>query len=95
MQCPGNHDLLEMDTVLYNGFGGYRVEKDGKLFYEGDPAWDADWEKYMTLQQLEKEAQKEPKADWRVILNLPLRSGEWQRHGENEWVLINSGIGFA
>lgn len=93
MHCPGNHDLLAMDTVLYNGFGGYKVVKNGELYYVGD--YDKDWEYYQTLEKIEQAARKEPEKDWRVILDLPLRSGEWQRHGENEWVLIKSGLGFA
>lgn len=93
MHCPGNHDTLAMDEVLHNGFGGYRVTKDGKTFYEGDPQ--GEWESFKTLADIEVEARKEPEADWRVHLDLPLRSGEWQRHGDDEWVLINSGLGFA
>lgn len=34
--CPATEDKLEMDTVLYQGFGGYHVEKDGEVFYCGD-----------------------------------------------------------
>lgn len=93
MHCPGNHDLLELDTVLYNGFGGYAVSKNGVNYYCGEP--DQEWESFKTLQDIENEAVKDPEADWRVELNLPLRSGEWQRHGDSEWVLIDSGLGFA
>lgn len=93
MQCPGSHTLLEMDTVLYQGFGGYHVEKDGEEYYF--PNSDLEWEEYKTLSQIEEEAVLEPDADWRVILNNPLRGGTWQRHGVDEWVLIESNIGFA
>lgn len=93
MQCPGNHDLLDMDEVLHNGFGGYSVMKDKKHYYSGDP--NGAWESFKTLRDIERAARRDSKADWRVILDLPLRSGEWQRHGKDEWVLIKSGLGFA
>lgn len=93
MHCPGNHDLLEMDTVLYQGFGGWHVEKNGEIYYSGDPQ--AEWETFKTLAQIELEAAKEPDADWQVHLNNPLRDGVWQRHGASEWVLIKSGPGFV
>jgi len=50
--CPGNEDVLTMDTVLYMGFGGYKVLKGAKLFYMGD--CDLEWEKYKTLKDMEK-----------------------------------------
>lgn len=93
MHCPRTEDLLPMDKVLHNGFGGYSVWKDGKHYYSGDP-W-GDWGSFKTLADIESEATKEPNADWRVKLDLPLRDGKWQRHGDREWVLIKSGPGFA
>lgn len=35
--CPGSEDLLPLNEVLYNGFGGYSVHKNGKYFWSGDP----------------------------------------------------------
>lgn len=93
MQCPGTHDLLPLDEVLYMGFGGYTVTKDGNLYYEGDP--NGAWEGFKTLAEIEVEAAKEPDADWRVVLNNPMRGGTWQRHGAEEWVLVESNMGFA
>jgi hypothetical protein len=93
MHCPGNHELLEMDTELYQGFGGYMVTKDDKLFYMGDPQ--GEWGSFKTLANIEQEACREPNADWRVHLDLPLRDAVWQRHGPKEWVLIKTGLGFA
>ena len=92
MHCPGNHDYLSMDTVLYQGFGGYDVTKDGKHYYHAPMD---DWSNSKKLTDIEEEAVKDPDADWRINLNLPLRSGVWQRHGKDKWVLIESGLGFA
>ena len=93
MQCPGTHTLLEMDTVLYQGFGGYHVEKNGEIYYFPDS--DLEWNEYKTLYDIEVDALKDPEADWRVILNNPLRGGTWQRHDIEQWVLIESNMGFA
>lgn len=93
LHCAGSHDLLEMDTELYQGFGGYHVEKNGEVFYFPDS--DLKWEEYKTLAQIEEDAAKEPDADWRVILNNPFRGATWQRHGKDEWVLIETNLGFA
>jgi len=43
--CPTTEDTLEMDTVLYQGFGGYHVNKNGKLHYMGDSDQDFNWRK--------------------------------------------------
>lgn len=93
IHCPGSQDLLAMDEVLYNGFGGYSVSKDGKHFYSGDP--NGEWDSFKTLADIEVSAKKEPESDWRVRLDNPLRDAEWQRQGDDQWVLIKSGLGFA
>lgn len=90
--CPQTEDILPMDTVLYQGFGGYHVEKDSKTFYWGDS--NLEWEEYKTLADIEKEAKKSPRSEWRVILNNPLRGATWERK-KDSWVLIETNIGFA
>ena len=90
--CPQTEDTLKLDTVLYNGFGGYIVRKNGELFYSGDP--NGGWKSFPTLRKFEKLARKE-KAKWEVILNNPLRGATWQRKGKDKWILKETNMGFA
>jgi hypothetical protein len=71
-------EVLEMDTVLYYGFGGYEVRKDGEMYYRGES--DEDWENFKTLEEIEKDAQKSPKSKWEVELYEPLSGATWQRN---------------
>lgn len=92
MCCPGNEDLLSMDTVLYQGFGGYHVEKNGEIYYWADS--DLDWEKYKTLSEIERVAKRTPSDEWKVVLNNPLRGATWIRK-RGQWHLIETNMGFA
>lgn len=91
--CPRTGDILGIDTVLYNGFGGYHVEKDGQTYYQGDP--NGEWERFKTLAQIEEEAKKDPHVLWKVILNNPLRGAVWGRKENGEWILLETNQGFA
>lgn len=90
--CPRTEDLLEMGTVLYQGFGGYHVKKDEEIFYWADS--DLEWKKYKTLADIEKSAKRSPKSKWIVILNNPLRGATWERK-RGKWYLIETNQGFA
>lgn len=92
LKCPGNEDYLPMNTKIVAGFGLAEITKNGKTVYHD---LNVEWDDAPTLMKFELMAKKEPNADWRFILDLPLRSGEWQRHGRNKWALIKSGVGFA
>lgn len=91
--CPATVEKLDMHTRMYQAMGGWVIFKDGKQFYMGD--FNKEFEEYPTLMKFENLARKEPDVEWRAELNLPLRSGIYQRHGENCWVLIEKGEGFA
>ena len=92
--CGGTEKVLDLETRLYQGFGGWNITKDGKLYFE-EPNIDKTWEEFKTLKEIENEAKKDPNHDWRAILDLPLRGGQYQRHGDDKWVLIESNMGFA
>ena len=92
MHCPGNEDRLPLNTVLYYGFGGYSVRKNGKHFWAGDPQ--GEWDSFPTLQKFENMARK-IKAKWEVVLDNPLRGATWRRKGKNEWILVETNLGFA
>ena len=86
-------ELLELSTVLYNGFGGYSVRKNGELFYEG--GYDEDWEKFKKLRDIEKIAKKEPEANWEVELYAPLSGATWKRNSSGKWLCVERNQGFA
>ncbi len=90
--CPGNRDVLKMNTKIIAGFGDVTITRNKKLIYSEPPQ--IEWEDAPTLMKFENMARKQGGV-WRYALNLPLRSGIWERKGKNNWVLIKSGIGFA
>ena len=92
LNCPPVERLASMDMIIAVGFGSAYVMKDDKCVYSEDEVKDSD---YPTLRRVENKARKDPDHDWRVVLEAPLRSREYQRQGKNEWVLIRSGQGFA
>jgi len=92
IHCGRTEDLLDLDTVLYYGFGGYQVQKDGKVIYQGDH--DGEWETFKQLKEFDEMAEKE-KGEWQVILNSPLRGATWERKEKGRWVLIETNQGFA
>jgi len=93
--CPGTSVIRETDTVLYFGFGGWSIEKDGQHYYSADPSVELEWEEYKTLSEIEEEAKLSPKSLWIAELDLPLRSAKYQRSECGKWILIKSGQGFA
>lgn len=94
LHCGGTEQTLALSTRLYNSFGGWMITKDDELYFE-ETDRNKDFYKNKTLRQIEKEASKDPDHDWRAVFDLPLRGGEYQRHGKNKWVLISSNQGFA
>lgn len=92
--CCGSSDTshLSLDTVLYNGFGGYHATKDGEMFYEGD--CNGDWNSFLTARNIEAYANNDPDHDWRIICFTPLHGETWQRQ-DGKWVLVDENLGFA
>lgn len=90
--CDSAELHLDMDTVLYQGFGGWMVTKNGELFYMGDAS--GEWESFKKLSDIEKEAALDPDNDWQVICDTPLHGETYQRQGD-KWVLVEQNEGFA
>ncbi len=84
--------LAYLKTRIYGGFGGWYIERNKKTVYWPEP--NLEFNQYPTLMKFELQARK-IKGDWRAIVDLPLRSAEYQRQGKNRWVLVKSGQGFA
>ena len=95
LNCGGTNRVLDMTTALYNSFGGWCITKDRKLYFQEDSQVEKSWEMNKTLAEIEKEAKKDPEHDWRAQFDLPLRGGEYQRHYDEGWILIESNQGFA
>jgi len=93
LNCGYTGSILPMRTRLYNSFGGYMIIKDGELFFMENVK--TEYEDCKTLIYIENRAKLQPESDWRVILDLPLRSAEYQRQDKSKWVLIKRGNGFA
>jgi len=91
--CGYTEEILNMDYPIIAGFGSAKITKDGLLIYDESP--NMEFEDAPLLQKFEDMALKEPSADWRYKLDLPLRSAEYQRQGDGHWVLIKKGQGFA
>lgn len=91
--CGGNHKVFPMDGIIAVGFGDASVLKNGVQVIDGERS--ASNGKYVTGQDAEDLASKEPDNDWRITKIGPLKEGEWQRQGEKHWVLIREGMGFA
>ena len=81
-----------MDTVLYNGFGGYHVVHNDECVYVGDA--NGEWESFKTMADIEKKARRNAAGVWRVILMNPLRGATWGRR-RGKWHLIETNRGFA
>ena len=83
---------LEMDRIIGVGFGIAGYSRDGEtLWQEGDEEVD----QLPTVKQVEEMARVDPNRDWRIYFFAPLYESEYQRQGDDEWVLISKGRGFA
>lgn len=92
--CCGssNETHLAMTTVLYQGFGGWMILKDGELFHMEDN--NTEWEDFKTLAFIEKKAKQSPNADWKAVCDTPLHGEVYQRQ-RGKWVLVEENEGFA
>ena len=77
-----------MSTILAVGFGVVSVTKDDEVVWCGD-------DERVWIRRFERRAAADPDHDWRVHFLAPMGEQTYQRHGEREWVLIETGMGFA
>lgn len=106
LSCPTVEKIAPVTMLIGVGFGVAQVTKGNELiFAEGrdnfyipglrEAITDDQQEGFPTVADIEKLAAADPNHDWRINLFAPLRGREYQRHGENKWVLIDSNRGFA
>lgn len=91
LSCPQVERIASLDMIIAVGFGVARVTRGKKIIFQ-EQYNDEDFHR---LSEFEEMAKRDPDHDWRVLLDAPLRAGEYQRHGDGKWVLIASGEGFA
>jgi hypothetical protein len=90
LHAPGVQKIASLETVVAVGFGCAQITKDGAVIFDEMNAED-----FHELSEFEAMAKADPDHDWRLILEAPLRSQVYQRHADDAWVLIESGMGFA
>jgi len=93
--CPSTEEILPMGTRLYNNMGGWKITKDGELYFQEEAGNDKEFDENKPLIEIEVVASVNPDSEWKAHLDLPLRSAVYQRQENGEWVLIEKGIGFA
>jgi len=69
------------------------VTRDGELVFGGVD--DRAEREHPTLLTFERLARLNPDADWRYIRYSGLHGEVFQRHGRNDWVLVESNQGYA
>ena len=92
LNCGVRPSFFPSDGVIAVGFGYAGLMKDGRTVYAEPQDGEDD---YMTGAQAEKLATQDPDHDWRIVLEAPLSSRTYQRHGPGEWALVEQGQGFA
>lgn len=86
--CPPKPISLTMEHRLAVGFGIVSVWCDDERVWSGD-----NWLKKM--RSVERAARRDPDHSWTVHFYGPLNEVRYQRHGRDEWHLVEKGDGFA
>ena len=92
LNCGYMEQLLPMDAIVAVGFGVAHVLRNGRVIWYESPNGKEDW---ITVDKIEALAKLSPEADWRIEYIGPLSEKEYQRQGDEKWVLIRTGLGFA
>lgn len=90
LNCGSKPLRVKLNVRLHAGFGMTALKRDGEYvesYFE--------YEKCPTFQRFENVARKDPDHDWQVLVDGPLSDVTYQRHGQNEWVAVAKGMGFA
>jgi len=83
-----------MNMEIAVGFGSAVVTKAGKTVYDGERDLQ-NGKDPKTVKEIEVIAKKDPDHDWRIVKHGPLHGETFQRHGNDEWICIESNEGFA
>lgn len=94
LHCGYKHPILPMDAVIAVGFGSASLTKGDECIYDEQDVGHT-YKDYLTVEQAEEMAARDPDHDWRIHLFAPLSERHYQRQGEKHWVLYEKGEGFA
>jgi len=89
---PGS-ELLPMNTVITVGFGSAMLLRNGQPVWMEDSSYE--FTECLTVKQAETMAALYPEDDWRIHFVGPLSEAYYQRQGKQQWVLYETGKGFA
>ena len=90
LNCGPKSARLKMSDYIGVGFGYAACERDG------EPVWiEQDFNDAPTAMRFENMARKDPDHDWRVVIHGPLSGATYQRHGRNDWPMVEKNQGFA
>lgn len=84
-----------MDEEIAVGFGYALLTKNNERVYLYDEMTAPDYNNCMTVAQAEEIAAADSKHDWRIHLIAPLSERHYQRQGKRNWILYETGAGFA
>ena len=93
MRRDGERILANMRTRLYGP--ECVIRRDDALWFSPAYGDGVAWADNPTLMSIEHKARNEPNHDWRFAFRAALRDATYQRQGRNEWVLVESGDGYA
>ena len=91
--CGSVTEILPLETKLYLGYGGWNITKNGKPFFANDN--DLQWEENKDLAHVETLIGEDTENEYVAIFDTALRDEKYQRHTKDNWVLIETGDGFA
>lgn len=94
LNCGRRPSYFPPESVIAVGFGYAALHCDGEPFYT-EPNDPPDDDAYMTGAQAEKLAAADPDHDWQIVMHGPMSGRTYQRHGPNEWALVEQNMGFA
>jgi hypothetical protein len=94
LNCGPRPNHFPTNGIIAVGFGFAALCRDGEPVYTEPNDAESD-DAYMTGAQAEAMAAGDPEHDWRIILDGPLSGRTYQRHGPNEWALVEQNMGFA
>lgn len=94
LNCPSPTKKASLDRPIAVGFGAAYVTRDGEEVYDGERDLH-DGKEPRTIREVEEKAAADPDHDWQIVLHGPLHGETYQRHGEGEWVCVETNQGFA
>lgn len=95
LNCARRYETAPLDMMIAVGFGMAVVKKNKEVIYDEMSSCPDNWDNAWYVKDAEEVAKKDPDNDWRIVMHGPLHGETYQRQGEDEWVLVETNIGFA